>query len=100
MGYEGEPFTWDEERRAHLRAQIDAVCFHLYLPANQDRTWKRCEKETDEEYKNLITAFPTPRSAVEYIMDTFPITREHDTRMYGSYRTKELILQYYDQILC
>ena len=99
MGYDGEPFAWDEERRALLRAQIDAVCFHLYLPANRDGTWKRCEKETDREYKDLVAAFPTPRAAVDYIMDTFPITKNHDISIYGSYRTKELILEQYDKLL-
>lgn len=99
MGYDGEPFAWDEERRALLRAQIDAVCFHLYLPVNKDGTWKRCERETDREYKNLVSAFPTPRATVDYIMDTFPITRSHDIREYGSYRTKELILEHYDKLL-
>lgn len=99
MGYDGEPFVWDEERRVFLRAQIDAACFHLYLSANRDGTWKRCEKETDKEYKELVAAFPTPRVAVDYIMDTFPITKNHDISIYGSYRTKELILDRYDKLL-
>ena len=36
MGYVSEngevkpPFAWDEERRLHLRAKLDAVFFHLY----------------------------------------------------------------------
>ena len=99
MGYEGDPFPWDEERRAQLRAEIDAVIFHLYLPANRDGSWKRCEQENDSEYNNLVAYFPTPRSAVEYIMETFPITRRQDVKNYGSYRTKELILEYYDAFL-
>ena len=99
MGYEGDPFPWDEERRAQLRAEIDAAIFHLYLPANRDGSWKRCEQETESEYKSLASCFPTPRSAVEYIMETFPITRRQDVEKYGSYRTKELILEYYDAFL-
>ena len=99
MGYEGDPFPWDEERRARLRAEIDAAVFHLYLPANRDGSWKRCEQENDSEYKSLVASFPTPRSAVEYIMETFPITRKQDVKKYGSFRTKELILEYYDDFL-
>lgn len=99
MGYEGDPFPWEEERRAQLRAEINAAIFHLYLPANMDGSWKRCEQEAESEYKNLVSCFPTPRSAVEYIMETFPITRRQDVEKYGSYRTKELILEYYDAFL-
>jgi hypothetical protein len=29
-----------------------------------------------------------------YILDTFPIMREQDKKLYGKYRTKELILAY------
>ena len=30
LGYDGPPFTWDEEERRHLRARLDALYFHLY----------------------------------------------------------------------
>ena len=30
LGDEGEPFRWDEDRRAQLRAELDAFFFHLY----------------------------------------------------------------------
>lgn len=60
---------WDEERRAQLRAQLDAIYFHLY------------EIERDD---------------VEYIMSTFPIVERKDREAYGTYRTCDLILGYYD----
>ena len=44
-------------------------------------------------------ALPTPRHAVDYIMDTFPIVRRKDEAVYGSYRTKEAILREYDGML-
>ena len=31
-----QPFVWDEERRLHLRAKLDAVFFHLYGVTNRD----------------------------------------------------------------
>lgn len=99
MGYEGEPFVWDEERRFQLRAELDAAFFHLYLPANPDGTWKQAEKETDAEYKALCAAFPTPRHAVDYIMETFPIVKKKDVAAYGHYRTKEAILCEYDGMM-
>ena len=30
------PFLWDEERRLHLRAKLDAVFFHLYGVTDRD----------------------------------------------------------------
>lgn len=99
MGYDGEPFVWDEERRFKLWAELDAAFFHLYLPANPDGTWKRAENETDAEYEAVCAAFPTPRHAVEYIMETFPNVKEKDDAAYGCYRTKEAILREYDGMM-
>lgn len=99
MGYDGEPFMWDEGRRFQLRAELDAAFFHLYLPANPDGTWKQAEKETEAEYSALCAAFPTPRHAVAYIMETFPIVKKKDVAAYGHYRTKEAILREYDGML-
>ena len=69
MGYDGPPFVWDEERRAQLRAQLDAIYFHLYGIERDD---------------------------VDYIMETFPIVKRKDIERFGEYRTKRLILGYYD----
>jgi hypothetical protein len=30
IGYHGEPFRWDDIRRAQLRAELDAYYVHLY----------------------------------------------------------------------
>ena len=65
----GPPFHWDEERRFVMRAELDAVFFHLYGINRDD---------------------------VDYIMETFPIVRRRDVAAYGSYRTKEAILRIYD----
>ena len=69
MGYDGLPFAWDEERRLHLRCQLDALYFHLY---------KLTRDEAGE------------------ILDTFPIVKRQDEARYGGFRTKELILAYYN----
>jgi len=67
-GFPYPPFKWDEERRARLRAELDAIYAHLY-------------GLTKEE--------------LDYILETFPIVRRKDIEKYGSYRTKEMILQCY-----
>ncbi|MHB9072058.1 MAG: Eco57I restriction-modification methylase domain-containing protein [Desulfobaccales bacterium] len=84
------PFMWDEERRFLIRAELDAAFFHLYLGNEPD--WQ----ETGS--KELLAYFPTPRHAVEYIMDTFRILRERDEAAYGSFKTKTAILEVYDEM--
>ena len=67
LGYDGEPFIWDEEERRHLRARLDALYFHLY---------------------GLL------RDDAEYILDTFPIVRRKDEAAFGTYRTRDMTLAY------
>jgi hypothetical protein len=76
---------------------LDAAFFHLYLPAEASGEWRKAEKETAEDLARLKTSFPTPRHAVDYIMDTFPIVKRKDEAKYdGDYRTKRVILEIYD----
>jgi hypothetical protein len=69
LGYSGPPFRYDEERRALVRAELDACFFHLYGLDTED---------------------------VAYVMDTFPIVRRKDEERFGEYRTKRLILEAYE----
>lgn len=68
LGYAGPPFQWDPERRALLRAELDAAFFHLYGLAEED---------------------------VDYVMETFPIVKRRDEEKFGPFRTKMLILDVY-----
>ena len=102
-GWDGPPFVWDEERRFFLRCELDAAFFHLYLPAHRNGEWQpprqvggACLKETWEQLAELTHYFPTPRDAVSYIMETFPIVRRKDETRHGEYRTKSVILDIYD----
>ena len=69
LGYDGPPFTWDEERRARLRAELDGIYAHLYGISRDD---------------------------FAYILDTFPIVARNDVKAYGELRTKRLCLEAYD----
>ena len=95
---DGPPFRWDEDRRFLIRAELDAAFFHLYLPSDVIGDWVKAESETEEDLKRLIVSFPKPRDAVDYIMDTFPIVTWKDEAAHGSYRTKEMILEVYDEM--
>ena len=67
LGYDGPPFTWDDEERQHLRSRLDALYFHLYGLSPKDAA---------------------------YVLDTFPIVRREDEKTFGSYRTRDMILAY------
>lgn len=71
LGYAGTPFRWDPERRFQLRCELDAAFFHLY---------------------------GLTRGEIDYVMETFPITRKNDEKMHGEYRTKRVILEIYDAL--
>lgn len=88
-GWPGPPFRWDEDRRFLLRCELDAAFFHLYLGS---------EDEWRQQPEALTRAFPTPRHAVSYIMDTFPIVKRKDEAKHNTYRTKDTILQIYDAL--
>ena len=86
-GYDGSPFRWYEDRRFLLRSELDAAYFHLYLGKPE---------EWDADSAELKEMFPTPRDAVDYIMETFPIIKRKDEQKHGEYRTKQRILKIYD----
>jgi hypothetical protein len=101
--WDGPPFRWEEERRFLLRCELDAAFFYLYLPATPDGQWKPARvaegavrDETPTELAELKKHFPTPRDAVSYIMDTFPIVHRKDEEKFNEYRTKRVILEMYD----
>src|SRR5260370_12648276 len=71
LGDDGPPFRWDENRRFLMRAELDALYFHLYS---------------------------IPREDVDYIMETFPIVKRKDIAVHGAYRTKEAVLEIYDKM--
>lgn len=62
------PFIWDEGRRLHLRAKLDALYFHLYGI--------------------------TDRDDVRHIYSTFPIVERQEIADWASYRSRELCLAY------
>jgi len=95
-GYSGPPYRWDDDRRFLLRCELDAAFFHIYLPVETNSDWRPAEGETAEDLTRLKASFPTPRDAVAYIMDTFPIVKRKDQAAHGEYRTKRVILEIYD----
>jgi hypothetical protein len=64
------PFMWDDGRRERIRAQLDACYAHLY---------------------------GISREELDYLLEQFPIVKRQDEAEHGAYRTKRLILDYYDE---
>ncbi|MDO3140323.1 restriction endonuclease [Mycobacteroides abscessus] len=71
MGDDGPPFRWDPDRRALLRADLDAGFLHIY---------------------------GLDRYEAEHVLDSFPVIRKYDERDFGEYRTKRLVLEAYDRM--
>ncbi|EMI54987.1 Eco57I restriction-modification methylase domain-containing protein [Rhodopirellula sallentina] len=100
-GYDGPPFQWNTNRRQTMQWEIDALYFHLYLGTPEE--WGADSAELRE-------MFPTPRHAVEYMMETFPIVKRKDIARTevkneagevvtpGTYITKDTILEIYDEM--
>jgi hypothetical protein len=104
-GFQSQPFHWDHDCRFEIRCDLDAAFFHLYLPSEANGEWRVANSEwavvdeTPEQLEALKRHFPTPRHAVAYILDQFPIVKRKDEEAYARYRTKERILEIYDAML-
>jgi hypothetical protein len=82
-----------------LRCELDAAFFYHYLTADSDGEWDVADGETSDQLAAVRRHFPTPRDAVGYIMDPFPIFRQKDEEAHGAFRTKDRILGIYDVML-
>ncbi|ORV46322.1 restriction endonuclease [Mycolicibacter engbaekii] len=71
LGDNGPPFRWDPERRALLRADLDAAFLHIY---------GLCRDEA------------------EHVLDSFFVVRKYEERDFGEYRTRRLVLEAYDRM--
>src|SRR5579875_571163 len=76
LGDDGEPFICDGNRRALLRAELDAFFFRIYGIDDRDD--------------------------VDYILETFQTEtgglKHNEIAKYGTYRTKDLVLSAYDRM--
>ncbi|MEW1642105.1 DNA methyltransferase [Streptomyces sp. NPDC091219] len=75
LGDEGAPFTWNEDRRVQLRAELDAYFFHLYGVSREDTDY-------------ILESFQTENGGL----------KNNEISKYGEYRTKRLVLTEYDRM--
>jgi hypothetical protein len=83
MGYHGEPFRWDEERRALLRAELDAYYARLY-------------GLTRDELRYILD--PQDVYGPDFPGETFRVLKEKEIRQFGEYRTRRLVLEAWDRL--
>jgi hypothetical protein len=83
LGHDGPPFTWDEDRRAHLRADLDAFYARAY-GLNRD------------ELRYILD--PADVKGPDYPSETFRVLKEREIRQLGEYRTRRLVLDAWDRM--
>ncbi len=102
MGYDGPPFKWDEDRRALLRAELDAYYAKLYgLTRKQLRYILDPDSLTDHELENILDPAEDPPDAPrtkDFPGETFRVLKEKETKRYGEYRTQRLVLEAWDRM--
>jgi hypothetical protein len=81
LGYTGAPFAWDPDRRAQLRAELDAYYARLY-------------GLTRDELRYILD--PTDLMGDDYPSETFRVLKNNETRAFGEYRTQRLVLEAWD----
>jgi Eco57I restriction-modification methylase len=83
LGYDGPPFVWDEDRRALLRAELDAF-------------YARAYGLTRDELRYILD--PADVKGVDYPSETFRVLKEKEIRQHGEYRTRRLVLEAWDRM--
>jgi hypothetical protein len=83
LGYDGPPFAWDEDRRALLRAELDAFYARAY---GLDR----------DELRYILD--PADVKGPDYPSETFRVLKEKEIRQHGEYRTRRLVLEAWDRM--
>jgi hypothetical protein len=83
LGYHGPPFRWDPDRRALLRAELDAYYARLY-------------GLTRDELRYILD--PADVMGANYPSETFRGLKNNEMKEFGEYRTARLVLAAWDRL--
>lgn len=83
MGFNSPPFKWDGERRALLRAELDAYYARLY-------------GLTRDELRYILD--PQDIYGPNFPGETFRVLKEKEIKQHGEYRTRCLVLEAWDRL--
>src|SRR5260370_15413503 len=82
LGYSGEPFAWDVDRRAQLRAELDAWYTHAYGLSRDDLRY---------------ILDPKDLMGPDYPSETFRVLQKNEIAKFGEHRTQRLVLAAWDR---
>jgi hypothetical protein len=82
VGYESGPFSWDESRRAQLRAELDAWYARAYDLSRDDLRY---------------ILDPVELFGPAYPSETFRVLKKSEISKFGEYRTQRLVLAAWDR---
>ena len=83
LGYDGSPFTFDPDRRAQLRAELDAWYAKAY-------------GLTRDELRYILD--PADVMGDDYPSETFRVLKNNELKEFGEYRTRRLVLDAWDKL--
>ncbi|BAY42012.1 putative type II DNA modification enzyme (plasmid) [Nostoc sp. NIES-2111] len=83
MGYDGEPFIWKDNKRALLRAELDAYYAKLY-------------GLTRDELQYILD--PADVYGEDFPSETFRVLKNNEIKQFGEYRTQRLVLEAWDKM--
>lgn len=82
LGYEGDPFGFDPDRRMLLRAELDAYYAKLYGLTRRDLQYIL-------DPQSISPGYPS---------ETFSVLQRSELREFGEYRTQKLVLDAWDKL--
>ena len=77
LGYNGPPFSWDDDRRHCLKCELDAIFAHMYQLTRSELEW--------------ILDAPYPSCS-------FPTLKGDEMKKFGEFRTQRYVLRAYNQL--
>jgi hypothetical protein len=83
LNYNGPPFPWNEDRRALLRAELDAWYARAYGLSR-------------DELRYILD--PTDVLGPNYPSETFRVLKEKELKLYKEFRTQRLVLGAWDRM--
>ncbi len=83
LDHTGAPFPWNPERRARLRAELDAYYARLYGLSR-------------DELRYILD--PADLMGADYPSETFRVLKNNEERQFNEYRTRRLVLEAWDNL--
>lgn len=83
LGYTGDPFPWNPDRRRQLRAELDAWYARLY-------------GLTRDELRYILD--PADIEGEDYPSETFRVLKKKEMKTFGEYLTRRLVLEAWDRL--